>query len=104
MEPLDEASITIEVMSGPEDGRRWTFFRFPVSIGRLEENDVALRLDGRVSRRHARLRLVEGELYLEDLKSRNGTYIGDRRIEMSRIEPGELFRVGSTWLRIVPKP
>jgi pSer/pThr/pTyr-binding forkhead associated (FHA) protein len=40
---------------------------------------------------------------LEDAQSTNGTFIDDDKIE-GRVEilPGQLFRVGRTWLRVEP--
>ena len=45
----------------------------PLSIGRAREADIPL-LDDKVSRIHCGIRLSDGEFYLKDLKSRNGTY------------------------------
>ncbi len=45
-------------------------------IGRLEDCDIHLD-SSRVSRRHARLFMVEEAYWIEDLKSSNGTLIND---------------------------
>ena len=39
---------------------------------------------------------------LADVGSRNGTYVDDRRLrdELIDLQPGQLFRVGRTWLRV----
>lgn len=48
-----------------------------------------------VSRRHARIRLAE-EPWLEDLGSKNGTFVGDRRVtEPVRLADGDQVRLGS---------
>jgi len=41
---------------------------------------------------------------MADVGSRNGTLFQDRRLrnESTDLKPGELFRVGRTWLRIDP--
>lgn len=51
-----------------------------VIIGRSNECDVVIEHSS-VSRTHARLWMEEGVIWLEDLKSKNGTYIGDKKIE-----------------------
>ncbi len=78
-----------------EDGRA-------VIIGRAApEVDVELNWDARVSRWHARLWVEDGALWIQDLGSRNGTWLGDERLgEPARLEPGVLVRVGDT--RLVP--
>jgi DNA-binding winged helix-turn-helix (wHTH) protein len=49
-----------------------------------------------VSRRHARLRITGGEAVLEDLGSRNGTFVrGERLAGPARLLDGDEFRVGS---------
>ncbi|MBP1357856.1 MAG: FHA domain-containing protein [Sulfolobus sp.] len=53
---------------------------FPaVSIGRSPEN-VIIVPDPEVSRRHASISLENGELYIEDLNSTNGTYVYDGKL------------------------
>jgi DNA-binding winged helix-turn-helix (wHTH) protein len=49
-----------------------------------------------VSRRHARLAVAAGEAVLEDLQSRNGTFVrGQRLAAPARLADGDEFRVGS---------
>ena len=54
-----------------------------VTIGRGDENDVALNAHG-ISRRHARLVAADGAWQVEDLGSTNGTRINNSRIEGTR--------------------
>lgn len=48
-------------------------------IGRAAEALISVA-SPKVSRRHARILVVEGHATLEDLDSKNGTYLGERRI------------------------
>ena len=73
------------------------------TMGRDARNDLALPDDPKVSRQHARIR-HEGDTYvIEDLQSRNGTFL-ERESEVTRItSPQQLrshdvIRVGSTRL------
>lgn len=106
--------VTVAVMSGPEDGRRYRFAlqdgagsvdvqgNWVLTMGRREDCDLCLPFDTQVSREHARLICKDdGTWLLEDAGSRNGTYIGKRKVETSAgLEPGVLFRIGQTWLRL----
>ena len=61
-----------------------------ITIGRGDENDVALNADG-ISRHHARLVAADGAWQVEDLGSTNGT-----RVNNSRIEGARTLRDGDT--------
>jgi two-component system NtrC family sensor kinase len=66
-----------------------------VSIGREAGNAIRLE-DNEVSRRHAEVRRV-GELFVVgDLKSSNGTFVNDRKIERAELVSGDRIRVGRT--------
>jgi hypothetical protein len=54
-----------------------------VTLGRALDCDIAV-VTPHVSRRHARLFLEDGQLYVEDLNSSNGTIINGRKIEERR--------------------
>ncbi len=67
-------------------------------IGRGEEVAVRIDVDG-VSRRHARIVADGGRFTLEDLGSKNGTYLRERRLEgPATLEDGDAFRLGRTML------
>ena len=75
--------------------------RETLTIGRDARNDLALSDDPKVSRQHARIR-HEGDTYvIEDLQSRNGTFL-ERESEVTRIAspqpllPNDVIRIGST--------
>jgi DNA-binding CsgD family transcriptional regulator len=57
-----------------------------------------------VSSRHAELLLRGESLCIRDLGSRNGTYIEDLRIERSRLDVGQLLRLGLVTLQVVNRP
>jgi DNA-binding winged helix-turn-helix (wHTH) protein len=64
-------------------------------IGR-EGDGVTLVKSSTVSRRHARIMLDASGGVVEDLGSKNGTYVNDRRIEAAtRIADGDQIRIGS---------
>jgi DNA-binding winged helix-turn-helix (wHTH) protein len=63
-------------------------------VGR--EEDVAVRIDAPgVSRRHARIMVTGTEVTLEDLGSKNGTYLHEQRLEApAALRDGDTFRLG----------
>lgn len=64
-------------------------------IGSGKEVDV--RIDDRtVSKRHCRIRAERGRLFVEDLGSTNGVYVGGGRVASAVLSPGASFVVGRT--------
>lgn len=108
--------LAIMIMSGVDDGTVLVFDAanqdglmnsdgWTLTIGRSSDNHIQLRHDGFTSRHHALLRYLPDEWWLEDLKSKNHSYIegmdDDVRIDApTQIVIGQLFRIGRTWLRI----
>ena len=59
--------------------------RLPCVLGKMEEcADVVLKDPG-VSRMHARIFEENGEIYLQDLNSRNGSFINNLELEANEI-------------------
>ena len=96
-------------MSGPRDGEALLIEAAgsppAVTFGRHSECTVSLPDDPEISRRHACLIWRDGSLWLEDLGSTNGTFIGEfakqqKITEAIGIEAGLVFRVGLSRFRI----
>ena len=72
------AEYVLEIVEGPEAGRMIPLTG-PVELGRDPSADVALLQDELLSRRHVRITPEEGGARVEDLGSRNGTFVdGDQ--------------------------
>lgn len=71
-----------------------------VSIGRLEANDVCIA-DETLSKFHAYVRDVDGTLFLQDARSRNGTTVDGVNVaargagDAVALRPGNVVRFGS---------
>jgi pSer/pThr/pTyr-binding forkhead associated (FHA) protein len=89
-------------MSGPLDGKTWTFDR-EITIGRDDEvAGACITIDRYISRKHARLYAEAGDLHLSDLESRNGTQVDGRPVVSPEpLAVGQVFTVGRTTLRVI---
>jgi pSer/pThr/pTyr-binding forkhead associated (FHA) protein len=79
----------------------------PVEVGRSADADVALVDDQLVSTRHTRLMPSRAGVLVEDLGSRNGTFVnGLRVVEPVLAQPGDRVLIGETELEIrdLPRP
>jgi ABC transport system ATP-binding/permease protein len=66
-----------------------------ITIGRDPENDVVLA-SPRVSRFHAQLERIGQRYRVSDLRSTNGTFVNDQRIDgVVWLQPGDTIRVGT---------
>jgi pSer/pThr/pTyr-binding forkhead associated (FHA) protein len=63
-----------------------------LAVGRSQESGLRLT-EGNPSRNHARLCVADGALFIEDLKSTNGTYVNGTRIDARmRLAPNDKVR------------
>jgi hypothetical protein len=65
---------SLYVISGPDIGRSFQSEKEEIYVGRSPENEIQIK-DRFVSRRHLRITRKEGKYYLEDLESKNGTFV-----------------------------
>ncbi|MEM7626177.1 MAG: ATPase, T2SS/T4P/T4SS family [Planctomycetota bacterium] len=76
----------------PFEGKRFV-------IGRSNTCDAVLKGDHLISREHCEVVLHKGEYVLHDLKSRNGTQVMGKRIDVVKLIDRGIFQVGSTFVR-----
>ncbi len=83
------------VMFTPEGERRDVPVKHDrVTLGRDSSCDIRIPV-GAVSRTHCRIELEDGEVFVEDLDSRNGTYRNEDRITgREPLFPGDRLAVG----------
>jgi DNA-binding winged helix-turn-helix (wHTH) protein len=75
--------------------REWRLFEGPNLIGR--DHDCAVSVDSpSVSRRHARMVVEDGNATVEDLGSKNGTYVNGERVkDVMPVADGSELQIGS---------
>src|SRR5687768_8441979 len=69
----------LTVNSGPEAGRRYELGSGPIVLGRHPECAVVIDV-GAVSRHHAQVVYEGGRYFIEDLNSRNGTFLNEQPV------------------------
>ncbi len=85
------------VIQGRNHGARYDLAAQPgaSTIGRESGNVIQLD-DNEISRRHAEIRRVGEAFVIGDLKSSNGTFVNDRRVERAELAGGDRIRIGRT--------
>ncbi len=70
-----------------------------INIGRSSDNDFVIN-NIKVSRKHAKLEKANGEWFIQDLESSNGTFINGKRIKKSKVRPGDVITIGGIPLNL----
>lgn len=99
MLPRDK-TINLAVISGPSQGIKCDLSRPLITIGRLGGGaDIEID-DPEVSRLHCSVEVRRDAIFLTDLRSTNGTYLGDTRVFGARLYEMSIFRIGSSLLQV----
>ena len=86
-------ALGLRVTRGPLAGRVFEI-KARLIIGRSGDADIQILGKG-VSRHHACVvENDDGQVMLVDLTSRNGTFVGEQRIDRQLLRPGDQFRIG----------
>ena len=78
---------------GGRAGEHFLLEKDQTSVGRSPDCDVFLD-DVTVSRRHAHVVRRNGQFFIEDKGSLNGTFLNRRRIESGPLEDGDELQIG----------
>lgn len=73
-------TAVLQVLKGDNSGQVYALDREKMVLGRHPDCDIVLDA-GAVSRQHAQILSVNADYFVEDLKSRNGTYVNGQQIQ-----------------------
>lgn len=97
-----KAARQLVVTAGQLAGTRITLGEAPITIGRAEDSTLVIT-DDFASARHARLVPRDGQWFVEDLGSTNGTYLDRGKVAGPTPVPlGVPIRIGRTSLELRP--
>jgi hypothetical protein len=94
------------VQNGPDAGKAFSLSNPVVVAGRQAGNDILLN-DTQVSRRHVQFENRNGQVFVTDLGSANGSYINGQRLSPNvpqPFRPGDTLRIGDTSMSIQGAP
>ena len=93
-----EQSKLLACLVNLDKGKIHTLTEGELSIGRSTSCDILINTDATVSRRHAIVKMIGTEFYLEDLGSRNGTSVNGETIKGTKIKlsPDDQIHIGKT--------
>jgi hypothetical protein len=88
----------LNVIEGPDNGVEFVLTGEPMTIGRGAGNAIALT-DSSVSRSHARIALEPDGFHLQDLGSKNGSFVQGLRAKDVLLNDGDNVAIGATLFR-----
>ena len=95
------AEWALVAYAGAALGRVFPLAAGQVIVGRAPDSGLPL-LDGEVSRQHARFRVDEGRVLVEDLDSTNGTRVNGNLVRgLAELRPGDRIAIGGHVLKLV---
>ena len=99
--PIDIAALSgaddgpvLIVRKGPQPGERFYIDREHLSIGRDPLSDIFLN-DMTVSREHAVVESIGGEVRVRDAGSLNGTYLNGVVVALAPLSDGDVLQIGT---------
>jgi pSer/pThr/pTyr-binding forkhead associated (FHA) protein len=96
-----KVALRLRVLEPPERRGRTYDLHDEITVGRSPGCAVSLEGDAFASSVHARVFRRNGELWVEDLGSTNGTYLNEERLQVpTRLQRGDRVKVGGTVLEV----
>jgi transcriptional regulator with GAF, ATPase, and Fis domain len=92
--------LALELLDGPMTGQVFVIAKPNIRVGRSRAADLTLA-DRSVSKLHFTLRATETGAELRDLGSKNGVWLGQRRVFHIGLIPGDVFTAGECRLELV---
>ena len=93
--------LTLRCISGTNDGADFPLqMGKPLTLGRTAASNIVLD-EPQVSRSHARVTHTGKHVLIEDLGSRNGIFVGGKRVARAELGEGQSVVIGANVLRVV---
>jgi pSer/pThr/pTyr-binding forkhead associated (FHA) protein len=98
----DRPRFALRFISGKYQGGEFPLrMNREIIIGRSSDLDMVL-VEDMVSRRHAKISSTEGEVYIQDMGSTNGTFVNGEKIAgRALLHEGARIRVGTSIIKVV---
>ena len=101
----DLSNLKIFFLNGPKKGSSFKIQKdLVLTRNKKEEGDILIE-DPKASNPHAEIIKKRGLFYLQDIDSKNGTYVNGEINDLFPLEPGLKFQIGKTILQVkIPPP
>jgi FHA domain-containing protein/uncharacterized protein DUF4388 len=98
---MTDRALALRFISGKYQGGEYPLAENgELVIGRSSELDLVL-IEDMVSRKHAKLTLLPGNITISDLGSTNGTFVNGEKVKRARLKEGDRILIGTSILKLV---
>lgn len=101
LQKAKEQEACLIIIRGTPQGHRFFMTLSEMTIGRDPSVEITLA-DQSISRKHAKLTKEGNHVRLTDLKSSNGTFVNDKRIDTVLLQKEDMIKIGSSILKFLP--
>ncbi len=91
--PTTSGTPALTIIKGSLEGESFQLVSFPMVIGRDPTCDLFLN-DRTVTRKHASVDIIDGEVVITDLNSMNGTWIDGVACDRAVLKDGTIVQIG----------
>lgn len=95
-----EIKIKLSVIKGPHSGQVYQLNKPIFTIGRGPENDLVLMNDPQISRSHAKVMIVDRDLEVVNLSSKNAIFVDGEGVQRWKIVNNSNFTVGDSEFKV----
>jgi len=95
--------VKLKVLGGSHDGKEIAVGSEKFLSGRSESCQLRPKSES-VSRKHCILVMRDNRMLIQDLKSRNGTFVNDKRLPSDKakvLKPGDILRIGKLKFEVI---
>jgi signal transduction histidine kinase/ActR/RegA family two-component response regulator len=94
--------MKLYILNGPDKGRSFELKNDTIRVGRSPDNDIQMR-DVAISREHLKITKKRNKFFIEDLGSKNGTFLNRKRIRPVReieVKKGTAINIGNIFFSL----
>jgi pSer/pThr/pTyr-binding forkhead associated (FHA) protein len=95
-----EIKMKLTVVKGPHMGQVFQLNKEIITIGRSSENGVVLMNDPQISRAHAQVAVVNGEVEVSNLSQKNALIVEGNSVQKWKLVNNSSFTIGDSEIRV----
>ena len=102
IEKAKSKDAVLIIIRGNPQGKKYVLNKDELVVGRDKIADIRVN-DNNISRRHSLIKRGNDGFAIEDMGSRNGTYLNDKKLEFTTyLKKEDMIKVGTTILKYIP--